>query len=249
MLQKVGVKVTPLEVAPTQYCIRYSHTHSLTHLLTYLLIYLLTYSMVQSPSWEANWFAASQEIPRISRNPKVHYRNHKWPPPVPILNQINLVHTPTLHFLKICLNIILPSKPGSPKWSIYLRFPTKTLYTPLLSPCTLHAPPISFFSILSHEQYWLRSTEHSAPRYALIRNDSMMDVRLIAVGLGLATITNELFDVASTTGKGEAISMLTYCEWNAVCKPVTTNMSTARTLQVISGSCNIHRLPHFLDED
>ena len=30
--------------------------------------------MVQSPSWEANWFAASQEIPRISRNPKVHYR-------------------------------------------------------------------------------------------------------------------------------------------------------------------------------
>ena len=24
-----------------------------------------THSMVQSPSWEANWFAASQEIPRI----------------------------------------------------------------------------------------------------------------------------------------------------------------------------------------
>ena len=33
--------------------------------------------MVQSPSWEANWLAASQEIPRLSRNPKVHYRNHK----------------------------------------------------------------------------------------------------------------------------------------------------------------------------
>ena len=31
--------------------------------------------MVQSPSWEANWFAASQEIPRISRN-----RIHKRPP-------------------------------------------------------------------------------------------------------------------------------------------------------------------------
>ena len=26
-------------------------------------IYLLTYSMEQSPSWEANWFEASQEIP------------------------------------------------------------------------------------------------------------------------------------------------------------------------------------------
>jgi len=33
--------------------------------------------MVQSPSWEANRFAASQEIPRISRNPKVHYRTDK----------------------------------------------------------------------------------------------------------------------------------------------------------------------------
>ena len=37
--------------------------------------------MVQSPSWAANWFAASQEIPRISRNPKVHYRTHKRTPP------------------------------------------------------------------------------------------------------------------------------------------------------------------------
>jgi len=43
---------------------------------------LLTYSMVQSPSCEADWFAASQEIPRISRNPKVHYRAHKRSPPV-----------------------------------------------------------------------------------------------------------------------------------------------------------------------
>jgi hypothetical protein len=32
--------------------------------------FYITHSMVQSPSWAANWFAASQEIPRISRNPK-----------------------------------------------------------------------------------------------------------------------------------------------------------------------------------
>ena len=31
--------------------------------------------MVQSPSWEANWFAASQEIPRISRNPEGSLRH------------------------------------------------------------------------------------------------------------------------------------------------------------------------------
>ena len=35
--------------------------------------------MVQSPSWAASWFAASQEILRISRIPKVHYRTHKRP--------------------------------------------------------------------------------------------------------------------------------------------------------------------------
>ena len=44
----------------------------LTYLLTFLLTYLLTYSMEQSPSWEANQFPASQEIPRILRNPSVH---------------------------------------------------------------------------------------------------------------------------------------------------------------------------------
>ena len=31
---------------------------------------ILTYSMVQSPSSEANWFAASQEIPRIFMEPE-----------------------------------------------------------------------------------------------------------------------------------------------------------------------------------
>jgi hypothetical protein len=33
-----------------------------------------TYFMEQSPSWEANRFSDSQEIPRVLWNPKLHYR-------------------------------------------------------------------------------------------------------------------------------------------------------------------------------
>jgi len=41
---------------------------SLTKYIFNIQLYILTYSMVQSPSWEANWFEASQEIPRILWN-------------------------------------------------------------------------------------------------------------------------------------------------------------------------------------
>ena len=82
--------------------------------------------MVQNPSWEANWFPASQEIPRISRNPKDHYRTHKCPPPDSILGQPNPVHIPTSHLLEIHPNIIHPSTPRSPQCLFPSDFPTKT---------------------------------------------------------------------------------------------------------------------------
>jgi len=52
-----------------------------------MLIYsLLTYSMQQSTSLEASMFLASQEIPPILWNPKVHYHSHKCLPPFLILS-------------------------------------------------------------------------------------------------------------------------------------------------------------------
>ena len=107
-------------------------------------MYLLTYSTEQRPSWEANRFSASQEISRILWNPKVHYCIHKCPPPLPILSQLDPVHTSTSHFLKIHLKIILPSTPGSPKWSLSLRFPHQNP----VHPSPLHMPSPSHSSQL-----------------------------------------------------------------------------------------------------
>ena len=77
--------------------------------------------MEKSPSWEANRFSASQEIPRILWNPNVHHSIHKCPLPVPI-NELDPVHTLTSHFLKIHFNIIFPSTPESPMWPLSLMF-------------------------------------------------------------------------------------------------------------------------------
>ena len=71
------------------------------------------------------------------------------PPPVPILSQLDPVHTPTSHFLKINLNNILPHGTGSPSWSLSFRFP--------------HQIPV-YVSPLPHTRY-IPCPSHSSPFY------------------------------------------------------------------------------------
>jgi hypothetical protein len=91
-------------------------------------------------------FAASQEIPLIYGTRKFINVLTSARHLSLFLSPVHPVPTTPSHFLKIHLNIIIPSTSGSPQWSLFPSgFPTKTLCTPLLSPYVPHAQPISSF--------------------------------------------------------------------------------------------------------
>jgi hypothetical protein len=116
------------------------NTHTHTHTYTYLFTYILTYLMEQNLFCKANRFSASQEIIRISWNLKVHYSIYKCPPFVPVLSHTDPFHALTSHFLKIHLNVILSSTPGSSKCSLSFRVPHQNpVYTSPVPHTTLRA--------------------------------------------------------------------------------------------------------------
>ena len=90
----------------------------------------------------------------------VRHLSLSWTSPI---QSIHAHSTPWRSILILSTHLRL----GLPSGLLPSGFPSKTLYTPSHHPYAPHAQPISFFSILSPAQYWVRSTNHLAPRYAI----------------------------------------------------------------------------------
>ena len=104
------------------------------HLLTYLLT---SWSRVLLE--KLTGFQLIKKFPTFYRT-----RNliHNCPQPVPILSQLDPVHAPTSHFLKIHFNITPDLRLGLPSGLFPSGFFSKPLYTPCLAPvraaCSAH---------------------------------------------------------------------------------------------------------------
>jgi hypothetical protein len=102
---------------------------------------LLTHSLIElSPSWEAANCAATQEFPSILWNMKVYYHVHKSSLLVPILSQINPIHTIQSYLSKIHLILSTHLRLRLPSGLLPSGFPINILYVFLLSPIRATCP-------------------------------------------------------------------------------------------------------------
>jgi hypothetical protein len=104
---------------------------------------VITSSMGQSPFWEANSHSASQEIPLFLWHPKVHYRDYKGSPLVPILYQVNPFNTVPFYFSSLILTPFSHLRQVLPRGIFPSGFPTKSSYY-ISHPCymtRLYHPP------------------------------------------------------------------------------------------------------------
>jgi len=101
--------------------------------------------MEQSASWDANRFAASQEITPTLWNTEVLYHMYKSPLPVPILSQINPVHVP----------IPIPEDPSQYYPPIYF-WVLQVFSFPQVS------PPKPCIHLFSPHTYYMSRSSHSS---------------------------------------------------------------------------------------
>ena len=72
-------------------------------------------------------------------------------------------------------------------------------------PYTLHAPSISFFLILSPEQYWVSSTDHSAPHY-VVSSTPLVTSSLLGPNILLSTLFSNTLSLRSSINISDQVS-------------------------------------------
>jgi hypothetical protein len=116
-------------VPPITSCLLSVHYLLPSNYPTIYTVLLTTYLLMElSPSGGAANSAATQEIPSILWNPKVHYRVHKSPPLVPNLSPIHPIYLRSILILSTHLRL------GLPNGLFRSGFPTNILYAFLVSP-------------------------------------------------------------------------------------------------------------------
>ena len=161
--------------------------------------YLLNYSMAQSAFEKLTGLQLVKKLPafhgtRRFINALRSVRNLflSWASPI----QSIYTH-PTSWRSVIILSVHL--RLGPPSGLLPSGFPTKTLYTPSPHPYVPHAQPISFFSISSPAQYWVRSIDHLA--HMLLAIGDNYSTVCNSFQEGFRTVSETVRDVCETVWK------------------------------------------------
>ena len=139
------------------------------------------------------------------------YPEPRWSSPCP---HIPLPEEPSYYYPHLCM--------GLPSGLFPSGLPTKMLYTSLLSPYVLHAPPTSFFSIWSPEQYWVRSNRSLSsslcsflhtPAVSFLLGPNILLNTLFSNTLSLHSslnVSNQVSHPYKTTGKTTVLYILIF---------------------------------------